>query len=122
MGRLTLPQMYCRGATREGRKPHSHTFNALLPLQAVRRHSMVRATTRADVRPTIICAKRFEVTKQKHNNATENVTILWGRSSSVHIGKIRSQRQETTYDHMSSAHGRLKTIAIGSRPVILPQF
>ena len=47
-------------------------------MHAIRRHSTVMATTRADVRPTINLVQGFEMTKQKHNNATKNVTILLG--------------------------------------------
>ena len=74
--RPTLPRMRCSGPTRYGRKPSTHTWNAFLDPHAVRKDSTVRATTRADVRPTITRVQGFEMTKQKHNNETENVTIL----------------------------------------------
>jgi hypothetical protein len=41
-------------------------------------HSKVRATTGADVKATIIRVQWFEKTKQRSNNARENVTILLG--------------------------------------------
>jgi len=85
MRRSTLPRTRCSGPTRDGSKPSTHSFHAFLDPHAVRRDSTVRATTRADVRPTIIRVQGFEMTKQKHNNATENVTILLGRRNSVHI-------------------------------------
>ena len=50
---------------------------------------MVKATTRADVGATTIRVKGLEMTKEKHNNETENVTILRGRSKSVHVRKIK---------------------------------
>ena len=78
MWRSTLPQRRCSGPMRDGRKPSTHSFHAFLDPHAVRRDSTVRATTRDDVRPTTIRVQGFETTKQKHNNATKNVTILLG--------------------------------------------
>jgi hypothetical protein len=56
-------------------------------MDAMRTHSIAMATTRADVRPTIIGIQGFDITKQKHNNETENVTILLRRE------KFRTYRQ-----------------------------
>ena len=56
----------------------------------------------------------FEILKQKSNNAMKNITILYTRNS-FHE-REPSGKLETTYDHISNAHGRLKMIAIGSRP------
>jgi hypothetical protein len=83
----TLSRTRCSGPTSDGSKPSTHSFHAFLDPHAVRRDSTVRATTRADVRPTIIRVQGFEMTKQKHNNATKKVTILLGEE------KFRTYRQ-----------------------------
>jgi len=59
----------------------------------------------------------FEILKQKSNNATKNVIILPTGEKFVNKSHLGCKR--TTYDHISKAQGRLKTMAIGSRPKIL---
>jgi hypothetical protein len=58
--------------------PFNHTLHALLDAQVDSRHDMIRATTRAEVVPTVIRVQWFEMTKEKHNSPTENVIILLG--------------------------------------------
>jgi hypothetical protein len=73
----------------------------------------MRAATRTDMIETEIRVPRFEILKQKINSAMKNITIL--STGEVHERDPR-KKLEVTYDHISSAHGRLRIIAIGSRP------
>jgi hypothetical protein len=62
----------------------------------------------------------FEILKQKSNSAMKNITILSPRRNFINVNRVqRLRRQKMTYDHMSNAQGRLKIMAIGSRPKIL---
>jgi hypothetical protein len=76
-------------------------------------HHMMRATTRTDMTETEIRVAEFEILKQKSNNAMKKITIL---SAVVRFHEREPRKVETTYDHISNAHGRLRIIAIGSRP------
>ena len=75
---------------------------------------MIRAATKTDMIETEIRVARFEILKQKSNRAMKKITILptGGRFHE----REPTRKLETTYDHISNAHGRLRTIAIGSRP------
>jgi hypothetical protein len=77
-------------------------------------HHMMRADTRADMIETEIRVARFEISKQKSNSAMKKITILSTRER-FHEHEPR-KKLEMTYDHISNAHGRLRIIAIGSRP------
>ena len=77
-------------------------------------HHMMRAATRTDMIETEIRVARFEILKQKSNSAMEKITILSTRGR-FHEREPRRE-PEITYDHISNAHGRLRMIAIGSRP------
>jgi len=77
-------------------------------------HHMTRAATRTDMIETEIRVARFEILKQKSNSAMKNITIL-STGESFHERESRREL-EMTYDHISNAHGRLRMIAIGSRP------
>lgn len=57
----------------------------------------------------------FEIVKQKSSSAMKKVTILIA-GVHKHEPRVTSGRKETTYDHINKAQGRLKAIAIGSRP------
>jgi len=60
-------------------------------------HHTVRTNTRADISPIDMRVAGFEMIKEESNSAIKKVTI----------------------DHMSNAQGRLETMAIGSRPMIV---
>jgi hypothetical protein len=75
---------------------------------------MMRAATRDDMIETEIRVAGFEILKQKSNSAMKKITIL---STGKRLHDCEPRRQlEMTYDHISNAHGRLRIIAIGSRP------
>ena len=59
----------------------------------------------------------FNMVKQKSNSMIKNIAILLRSVEGSHKyeAKLTSRRRVMTYDHMRSAHGRLKMIAIGSR-------
>jgi len=78
---------------------------------------MMRTTTTTDMTETTVRVEVFEILTQKSNNATKNVTILPTGEKFVNMSCLGGKR--TAYDHISKAHGRLKIIAIGSRPKIL---
>jgi hypothetical protein len=80
-------------------------------------HHMMRTTTRADMAETTVRVEVFEILKEKSNNATKNSIILSTGEKFVNMSSLGGKR--TTYDHISKAHGRLKIIAIGSRPKTL---
>jgi hypothetical protein len=75
---------------------------------------MMRATTRTDAIETEIRVARFEILMQKSNSAMKKVTILT-IGETFHEPKPK-RKLDMTYDHISNAHGRLRIIAIGSRP------
>jgi hypothetical protein len=75
---------------------------------------MMRAATRADMIETEIRVARFEILKQKSNSAMKKITTL-STEERLHEREPR-RKLEMTYDHISNAHGRLRIIAIGSRP------
>ena len=56
----------------------------------------------------------FEILKQKSNSAIKKSTIL-STKNRFYERELR-RKLEMTYDHISKAHGRLRIIAIGSRP------
>jgi len=75
---------------------------------------MMRAATRTDMIETEIRVAGFEILKQKSNSAMKKITILSTGERSYEREPRR--KLEMTYDHISNAHGRLRIIAIGSRP------
>jgi hypothetical protein len=84
-------------------------------------HHPMRVTKTTDEIATKIRVGEFEILKQKSNSATKNNTIL-RTEVGFHIREPNSYNiwgQEMTYDHIRSAQGRLKIMAIGSRPKIL---
>ena len=79
-------------------------------------HHMTRAVTRTDMIETQIRVAGFEILKQKSNSAMEKITILL-TGKRCHECEPR-RKLKMTYDHISNAHGRLRIIAIDSRPKI----
>lgn len=72
-----------------------------------------------DVTATKIRVGRFDVPKHTSSNATKNITILSHEVEVEGDHKVNSNkdpRKRQTYAHISSAQGRLKIMAIGSRP------
>lgn len=62
---------------------------------------------------------RFEVPKHTSSSATKNITILSYKVEGEGDHKVSSKkgpRKRQTYAHISSAQGRLKIMAIGSKP------
>jgi hypothetical protein len=85
-------------------------------------HHPMRVITRTDDIATKIRVEAFEMLKQKSDSATKNITILSKRDF-INVNQVQPlKRQDMTYDHISNAQGRLKTIAIGSSPKILSEF
>ena len=82
-------------------------------------HHPMRVTTMTDMVATEVRVEAFEILKQKNNSATKKITALskegfQKREQSATSGKARDDAM--TYDHISNAQGRLKIMAIGSRP------
>jgi hypothetical protein len=75
---------------------------------------MMRAATRTDMIETQIRVAWFEMLKQKSNSAMKKIRIL-STGERFHEREPR-RKLDMTYDHISNAHGRLRIIAIGSRP------
>jgi hypothetical protein len=80
----------------------------------------MRTAMMADITETTVRVEVFEILTQKSNNATKNIIILPTGEKFMNMSRLGGKR--TAYDHISKAHGRLKIIAIGSRPNILWQF
>jgi hypothetical protein len=93
-----------------------HTPLSSLDSQAFRMHHPIRAVTITPATAEKIRVNGFEILKQNNSSAIANITILSpsirGRKSARRGFDIR----QMTYAHISSAHGRLKIIAIGSKP------
>jgi hypothetical protein len=82
----------------------------------------MRITIIIDIAMTEIRVALFDMVKQKSNSARKNVAML-SQEEGVHKRLSESNPPKAgTYDHMSNAHGRLKTIAIGSRPKALREL
>ena len=81
-------------------------------------HHPMRAAKMTDEIATKIRVKGFEILKQKSNSPMKKITILSSRTDFMNQAQ-HQERQEMTYDHISKAQGRLKIIAIGSRPEFL---
>jgi hypothetical protein len=80
----------------------------------------IRVQIRTDMIATKIRVGIFEILKQKSNSAMKNITILSPKTNFINMNRVqRLETQKMTYDHMSNAQGRLKIMAIGSRPKIL---
>ena len=77
-------------------------------------HHMTRVAIRTDMIETEIHVERFEILKQKSNRAMKKIIILF-TVEEFHEHEPR-RKFRMTYDHISNAHGRLRIIAIGSRP------
>ena len=71
-----------------------------------------------DVTAEKIRVRGFEILKQNNSSAIENVTILFRDVSEHKSAPTNFNILWKTYAHINSAHGRLKIIAIGSRPKI----
>jgi hypothetical protein len=69
-------------------------------------HHPIRVSTSADMIAVKIRVERFDLLKQRSKSAMKNNTILSMERDFTNV--IRVQRQETTYDHISNAQGRLK--------------
>ena len=86
--------------------------------RAVRMLHATKMATMTDIAVREICVDVFDMVKQKSNSVIKNVTILLRsvERSCKYEAKLTSRRWAMIYGHMRSAHGRLKMIAIGSRP------
>ena len=86
-------------------------------------HAMKMATM-TDIAVREIHVDVFDMVIQKSNSVMKNITILLRsvKGSCKYEVKLTSTWRAMTYDHMRSAHGRLKMIAIGSRPKSLWVF
>lgn len=97
------------------------TSLALPDNRAVRMLHATRMAIMADIAAREIRVDVFDMVKQKSNSVMKNITILIRNveGSRKYEVDLTSRRRVMTYDHMRSAHGRLKMIAIGSRPKTL---
>ena len=76
-----------------------------------------RTATMTDVTTTKIRVGRFEVLKHTSSSATENTAILSCKVEGDHkVPSKKGPRKRQTYAHISSSQGRLRIMAIGSRP------
>jgi hypothetical protein len=82
-------------------------------------HHTISAATSAVITVTKPRVAVFEIVKHKSSNAMENITILRRESRTRYEPKVIPGRREMTYDHISKAYGRLRIMAIGSRPNVL---
>jgi hypothetical protein len=81
-------------------------------------HHPMRVAKMTDEIATKVRVEVFEILKQKSNSAMKKITILSKKRGFITEAQ-HLERQEMTYDHISNAQGRLKIMAIGSRPKIL---
>jgi hypothetical protein len=79
----------------------------------------MRVATRTDMIVTKVRVETFEILKQRSNRAMEKMTIL--TTEGFHKREPSVTFREA-YDHINNAQGRLKLIAINSRPMAFSEF
>ena len=98
-------------------------LEALPDNRVVRMLHATRMVTMTDIAVREMHVDVFDMVIQKSNSVMKNITILLSvKGSRKYEVKLTSTWRAMTYDHMRSAHGRLKMIAIGSRPKSLWVF
>jgi hypothetical protein len=87
-----------------------------LDSQAFRMHHPIRAVTITAATAEKIRVNGFEILKQNNSSAIANITILSPNIRGRKSARRTFDKWQVTYAHISSAQGRLKIIAMGSKP------